>query len=111
MLPFSKKAELVCHKERSKTFFITQLVVSEGRKGGSISGGNLLNVLKLAATSPGLSHIVTQHTLNEVTAERRLAKHNKLEPVLGDESDVLAGAVTVGGVHCVCVEWSVVART
>ena len=66
---------------------------------------NLLNVLKLATTSPGLGHVVTQHTFNVITAEGRLAEYNKLESVLGNKGDVLAGvAVTVGGVH---FEWFV----
>lgn len=77
---------------------------------GIRGGGNLLDVLKLAATCPGLGHVVTQHTPYVVTAHGRLAEYNKLEPVLGDEGDVLAGAaVTVGGVHFACGWW--VART
>lgn len=111
MPPFSKKAKLVCHKERSKTSFITQLVVSESRYrwGWEWGANNLLDVLELATTGPGLGHVVTQHTSNVVTAEGRLAKHNKLESVLRDEGDVLAGtAVTVGGVHCGWVVWFLV---
>lgn len=72
--------------------------------GDGDGGGNLLDVLQLATTGPGLGHVVTQHTSNVVTAEGRLAEHNKLESILGDEGDVLAGAaVTVGGVHFVGV--------